>query len=163
MPSLWNMSTYSCRTQQHTARLTHLVAMTGCTCAALWILRTAILPSLLNFGGVCVWRSTSSLISARADSSLSTLRISFGLLAFKSASHAEMTSNFAVRLAVNLSDDMRSGSMISKLTSVDQGYCIIDILLRVGLERGCHIWKRRLPFQCISQITMSTHRAKIVT
>ena len=79
--------------------LTHLVAIGPWTWAALFIRRTAILPSLLNFGGVCVCRSTSSLISARALSSLVLMRISFGLFASRRACHAERTSNLDVRLA----------------------------------------------------------------
>ena len=133
--------------------------MTGCTCAALWILNTATLPSLLNLGGVCVCCSTSSLISARADSSLSLLRISFGLLAFNSTSQAEITSNFAVRLAFSLSDNLTSCLIFNKLTSVDQGYRVVNVLLRVGLECCCHIRKRRLPFQCISQVAVGAYSA----
>ena len=81
---------------------THLVAMTPWTCISLWIRRTAILPSLLNFGGVWVCPSTSLLISARALSSRTLFRISFGPFAARSASHADITSNFDVLLAVPL-------------------------------------------------------------
>ena len=80
-------------------KLTHLVAMGPWTWAALFIRRTAILPSLLNLGGVCVCRSTSSLISARALSSLVLLRMSFGLFASSRACQAERTSNLDIRLA----------------------------------------------------------------
>lgn len=80
-------------------RLAHRVAMTPWTCAALWIRRTANLPSLLNLGGVCVWISTSLLIAARASSSLALVRMSFGLSASSNASQAEITSKLAVLLA----------------------------------------------------------------
>ena len=62
--------------------------------------RTAIFPSLLKFGGVCVCRSTSSLISARAERSRLFDSISLGDLAANRASQAEMTSNLDVRLAI---------------------------------------------------------------
>ena len=79
---------------------THLVAMTPWTCASLLIRRTAIFPSLLNLGGVCVCFSTSSLISARAFSNLTLLNISFGPLALRRACHADITSNLEVRRAI---------------------------------------------------------------
>jgi len=42
----------------------YLVAITGCTCAGVWMRRTAIHPPGVNFGGVKACLSTLELISA---------------------------------------------------------------------------------------------------
>ena len=98
---------------------THLVAMTPWTCISLFIRRTAILPSLLNLGGVWVCFSTSSLISPRAFSNRTLLRMSLGPFAASSASHAEMTSNFDVLLAGSSLAVRANAKLWGRLTSVD--------------------------------------------
>ena len=60
--------------------------------------RTATRPSRENLGGVWVQRSTSSLMSARALSSLIFFRIGSGWSLLHSAFQAEITSNLDVRL-----------------------------------------------------------------
>ena len=133
--------------------------MTPWTCISLWIRKTAIFPSLLNFGGVWVCFSTSSWISARALSNRTLPKISFGPFATSSASHAEITSNLAVLLAVFCQG---RGSIYGtrRLTSIKQRNSIIDRLLGMGFEDLRHVWEWRLPFEGVAEIAMRTHGAK---
>ena len=85
--------------------------------------------------------------------------MSFGPLAPSNASHAEITSNFDVLLAVFCQREKEINAL-SRLTSIDQRHSVIDRLLRVGFEDFRHVWERRLPFKSISEITMCTHSAQ---
>ena len=83
------------------------VAITGWTWHGLLMRRTATRPSRENLGGVCVQRSTSSLMSARALRSRMFLRMGSGVLLLHSAFQAEITSKVDVRLGA-LSRDTQS-------------------------------------------------------
>ena len=107
----------------------HRVAITGCTCAALLILRTATLPSLLNLGGACACRSTSIAISARASCRRLFAMMSFGEEDERRAVQAERTSKVAVRL----------GAFTRATASL---MAFFECLLNVGPmsgKGGCHL------------------------
>ena len=52
---------------------------------------------------------------------------------------------------------------MSELTSIDQGYSVIDGLLRVGFEDLRHVREWGLPFESVAEITMRAHSAKKAT
>ena len=46
-------------------------------------------------------------------------------------------------------------------TGVDQRDGVIDGFLGVCLERGCHVWERRLPFERRAEIAVRAHGAEV--
>ena len=120
------------------------------------------MPSLLNLGGVCVRISTSSLISALASRRRGLFKTSFGPLAFSRASHADLTSNFAVRRALQRQRQVPQHEY-EGLTSVDQCYSVVDGFLRVCFEDLTHVWEWRPPFQRVTKVAMGAHRAQEAT